>query len=155
MDGVLGATQSPLNYSHITGEGFDRFQSEDALSHTAMPTKSVQTLLDDIRLVSEERYALVEAVRALVKKTFTPFAEEVKYGGILFASGVQFCGVFAYKGHVSVEFSQGARIDDVYGHLEGSGKGRRHLKLVSIEDITSKQLAQYLPLALKACQDLP
>ena len=120
-----------------------------------MPTKSVQTLLDDIRLVSEERYALVEAVRALVKKTFTPFAEEVKYGGILFASGVQFCGVFAYKGHVSVEFSQGARIDDVYGHLEGSGKGRRHLKLVSIEDITSKQLAQYLPLALKACQDLP
>jgi hypothetical protein len=90
-----------------------------------MPTDSVQTLLEDICLVSEERYAVVETVRALVKKSFKPFAEEVKYGGILFASGVQFCGVFAYKGHVSVEFSQGARIDDVYGHLEGSGKGRQ------------------------------
>eukprot|EP01041_Mallomonas_annulata_P035723 gene35723-58722_t len=41
-----------------------------------MPTKSVQTLLEDIRLVSEERYAVVEAVRTLVKKTFKPFAEE-------------------------------------------------------------------------------
>jgi hypothetical protein len=130
-----------------------RSQSEDALPHTAMPTKSVQTLLEDVRLVSEERYAVVEAVRALVKKSFKPFAEEVKYGGILFASGVQFCGVFADKGHVSVEFSQGARIDDVYGHLEGSGNGRRHLKLVSVEDITSKELVLYLPLALQACLD--
>ncbi len=117
-----------------------------------MPTKPVQTLLDDIRLVSEERHAVVEAVRALVQKSFTPFAEEVKYGGILFASGVQFCGVFAYKEHVSVEFSHGARIDDTWGHLEGSGKGRRHLKLVSLDDIKAKQLAQYLPLALAAAQ---
>lgn len=115
-----------------------------------MLIKSVQTLLDDIRLVSEERHAVVEAVRALVKKSFTPFAEEVKYGGILFASEIPFCGVFAYKEHVSVEFSHGARIDDTLGLLEGSGKGRRHLKLTSLDDIKSKKLAQYLPLALKA-----
>ena len=118
-----------------------------------MPTQSVQTLLEDIRLVSEERHAVVEAVRALVKKTIHPITEEVKYGGILFASDIPFCGVFAYKEHVSLEFSRGARIDDALGHLEGAGKGRRHIKLMSLVDIKNKKLAEYLPLALAAAKD--
>ena len=115
-----------------------------------MATKSVQTLLEDIRLLSEEGHATVEAVRALVHKTFKNTTEEVKYGGILFSAGVPFCGVFAYKEHVSVEFGAGAKIADTLGHLEGAGKGRRHLKLRSVADLKTKQLAQYLPLALKA-----
>ncbi|MBT9457121.1 MAG: DUF1801 domain-containing protein [Burkholderiaceae bacterium] len=117
-----------------------------------MPSKSVDNLLADIRLLGEERYQIVAAVRKLVKQQFKPFAEEVKYGGILFASGVQFCGVFAYKEHVSVEFGHGAAIDDPFGHLEGGGKFRRHVKLASMADIEAKQLAQYLPLALEAAK---
>ena len=35
-----------------------------------MTTESVQALLEDIRLVSEQNYEIVEAVRALVKETF-------------------------------------------------------------------------------------
>ena len=116
-----------------------------------MSTKSVQALLEDIRLLSEERHALVQAVRTLTKKTLKSVEEEVKYGGILFvAGGVQFGGVFAYKQHVSVEFGHGALINDPYGHLEGSGKGRRHLKLRAIEDIPAKHVAEYLKLALQA-----
>ena len=115
-----------------------------------MATKTVQALLDDIRLLGDEQYSLVESVRALIKKTFPSISEEVKYGGILFTSGVQFCGVFAYRQHVSVEFGSGARIPDTLGHLEGSGKGRRHIKLHSAKDIKSKNLAHYLPLALEA-----
>jgi hypothetical protein len=113
-----------------------------------MPAKSVHSLLEDIRLVSEINHEIVEAVRSLVKKTFKPMSEEVKYGGILFSSGVQFCGVFAYKEHVSVEFGSGAKIKDELGHLEGSGKGRRHLKLRSAAEVKSKKLEQYLQLAL-------
>lgn len=115
-----------------------------------MATKSVQTLLEDVRLMGEEKYEIVQAVRALVKKTAKACTEEVKYGGILFSAGIQFCGVFAYKEHVSVEFGSGAKISDAFGHLEGSGKGRRHVKLKSVADIENKKLAQYLPLALKA-----
>lgn len=84
-----------------------------------MATQSVQSLVDDIRLLSETNHEIVEAVRALVKKTFKSASEEVKYGGILFSSGVQFCGVFAYKEHVSVEFGSGAKIKDDIGLLEG------------------------------------
>lgn len=115
-----------------------------------MKNQSVQALLEDIRFVSEQNYEIVEAVRALVQKTFETTSEEVKYGGILFRSGVQFGGVFAYKAHVSVEFGSGAKINDTFGFLEGSGKGRRHVKLMSVAQIKDKKLAQYLSLALQA-----
>ncbi|AOW15605.1 hypothetical protein LPB72_11120 [Hydrogenophaga crassostreae] len=117
-----------------------------------MAKQSVETLMQDIRFVSEESYQIVEAVRALVRKSFKDASEEVKYGGILFASGIQFTGVFAYKAHVSVEFNSGAGIADELGHLEGAGKGRRHVKLRSIADLEHKHLAQYLALALEAAK---
>ncbi|MFT3779062.1 MAG: DUF1801 domain-containing protein [Ottowia sp.] len=88
-----------------------------------MATKSVQALLDDIRLLGGEQLSLSESVRKLVKRTIPSVTEEVKYGGILFASGVQFCGVFAYRQHVSMGFGSGAKISDTLGHLEGGGKG--------------------------------
>ena len=117
-----------------------------------MNTKSPDTLLADIRLISEERHDTVQTVRALVHRIFSPLTEEVKYGGILFTSGVPFGGVFAYKEHVSVEFSCGSDIHDDMGLLEGGGKHRRHLKLHSLEDIEAKRLAHYLPLALAAAR---
>lgn len=119
-----------------------------------MANRSVPALLEDIRFLGETQYAMVQAVRALVlQPPFEAPTEEVKYGGILFASqGVSFCGVFAYQGHVSVEFGQGARINDPFGLLEGAGKGRRHLKLRSIDDLAHKRLAQYLLLALEAAR---
>jgi len=118
-----------------------------------MATKSVHSLLEDLRLVNETNHGIVEAVRALIAKTCKGVTEEVKYGGILFTSGVQFGGVFSYKEHVTVEFGGGAKINDPFGHLEGSGKGRRHLKLKSVDDITNKKLAKYLPLALQAASE--
>jgi hypothetical protein len=118
-----------------------------------MAPKSVQSLVEDVRLLSETNYGIVEAVRALVKKIFKGASEEVKYGGILFSSGVQFCGVFAYKEHVSVEFGSGAKIKDDLGHLEGSGKGRRHLKLKAVAEVKGKKLAEYLHLAHKAASE--
>ncbi|MGL6075244.1 MAG: DUF1801 domain-containing protein [Fimbriiglobus sp.] len=119
-----------------------------------MATKTIEALLEDIRLVREENHEIVEAVRLLVKKTYKSSTEEIKYGGILFTSGVPFCGVFAYKEHVSVEFSSGAKIEDTLGHLEGTGKGRRHVKLRSVTDIKTKCLAKYLPLALSAASEM-
>lgn len=115
-------------------------------------TRTVQALLEDIRLLGEMQFSVVEAVRALVKRSISPLQEEVKYGGILFSSGVQFGGIFAYKEHVTIEFSRGVDIQDTEGFLEGSGKGRRHIKLQSVNDIAAKKLDFYLPLAVQAAK---
>jgi hypothetical protein len=113
-----------------------------------MAQKSVESLLDDIRYLNESHYLLVQEVRRLVKELFHDVEEEVKYGGILFSSGAMFSGVFAYKEHVTVEFSEGAKIIDPFGFLEGSGKFRRHIKLKSTSDVIERQLAAYLRMAL-------
>lgn len=117
-----------------------------------MGQQSVQSLLDDIRLLGGKQIELVESVRSRVKALMPGVAEAVKYGGILFHADPDrfFCGVFAYKAHVSVEFSRGARIVDPWGHLEGGGKFRRHIKLHSMSDLNDKRLDAYLPLALRA-----
>jgi len=47
-------------------------------------------------------------------------------------------GIYAYKDHVSLEFSNGARMVDPNGVLEGSGKLRRHVKLCNKDDIDKK-----------------
>lgn len=117
-----------------------------------MSSKSVEVLLQDLRLVSEARHATVQAVRAAVRRAVEPLSEEVKYGGILFSSGVPFGGVFAYKEHVSVEFSHGAAMGDPFGLLEGEGKLRRHLKLACAEDVEHKRVADHVPLAVQAAK---
>lgn len=113
-------------------------------------SKTIEALLEDIRLLGEDQFQIVQQVRALAKQTLEPLSEEVKYGGILFSSGRPFGGVFAYRDHVSVEFSHGAKIVDAAGLLEGKGKGRRHLKLRRASDIETRQLARYLRLAVEA-----
>jgi hypothetical protein len=114
--------------------------------------RTVEALLQDIRLLGEDQFQVVQAVRTLVTRTLGPTVEEVRYGGILFTSGVPFGGVFAYKSHVSVEFSHGAGIHDALGFLEGGGKGRRHIKLHGVGDLSDKKPATYLPRALAAAR---
>jgi hypothetical protein len=113
---------------------------------------TVDDLLQEIQLLGEDQFQMVEAVRTLMKKTVSPLSEEVKYGGILFSEATPFAGVFAYREHVSVEFGHGAKIKDVDGFLEGSGKGRRHITLKSLQDVSTKKFASYIPLALAAAR---
>lgn len=115
-----------------------------------MSDDNIQKLLEEKRQLGNMQYDLMVAARALVKKLVPDATEEIKYGGILFSKGIDFCGIFAYKKHVSIEFSYGAGIDDTFGLLEGKGKGRRHVKLESPEDIETKRVADYIPLALVA-----
>lgn len=115
-------------------------------------TNRVQSLLDDIYLLSPHNHEIIQTVRTLAQQSFADLTEEVKYGGILFSSRVQFGGLFSYRAHVSLEFSHGAKIADPYGLLEGKGKGRRHIKLYSLADVEGKKLAAYLVLALQAAE---
>lgn len=117
-----------------------------------MTTPRVASLLEDIRRLSEDRFALVQALRQLVLGLDPCVSEEVKYGGLLFSAGKPFCGVFAYAKHVSLEFGDGAGLPDTYRVLEGDGKLRRHIKLSAIDDVDQKHVQHYLALALRAVE---
>lgn len=67
------------------------------------------------------------------------------YGGLIFEAepGLHrslICGLYAYRDHIAVEFSNGADLDDPFAVLEGKGKFRRHIKLRSMGDILAKDV---------------
>jgi len=115
-----------------------------------MTNPRVANLLEDIRRLSEDRFALVQALRQLALGLGPGVSEEVKYGGLLFSAGKPFCGVFAYAKHVSLEFGDGAALPDEHTVLEGEGKLRRHIKLCALDDVEQKHVLHYLTLALRA-----
>jgi hypothetical protein len=117
-----------------------------------MTTDRIAKLLEDIRLVNEDHFELIQALRKLILGFGDAVAEEVKYGGLLFFAGKPFCGVFSYANHISLEFSAGAALPDKHKVLEGGGKLRRHIKLTTIQDIESKHVSDYIALALKAAK---
>lgn len=113
-----------------------------------MTTERIETLLNDIRSLNEEHFAIADKLRQLALAANPDVAEEVKYGGILFSiAGSPFCGIFSYAKHVSIEFSHGATLPDAECSLAGNGKYRRHLKLHTVEDIESKRVESFIALA--------
>ncbi|MEN9062723.1 DUF1801 domain-containing protein [Ponticoccus litoralis] len=92
---------------------------------------------------------IFEQVKALILTVEPNAAFFEKYGGIIVESAPghaksQFCGVFAYTNHVSLEFTHGAELDDPDGILEGRGKHRRHIKIARLSDITQKRCEDFL-----------
>lgn len=117
-----------------------------------MPADRISRLLEDIRLLDSGRFELVQTLRQLILDLDPSISEEVKYGGLLFSAGKPFCGVFSYTKHVSLEFGAGASLPDTFKVLEGEGKFRRHIKLMSAQDISGRHVREYLVLALEACR---
>ncbi len=110
--------------------------------------KRVERFLADMHLQSPEHHAIVQGLREIILGADPSVTEDIKYGGILFSAPTAFCGVFSYKHHVSLEFSEGAKLTDTQQLLEGVGKHRRHIKLETLNDIERKRVHEYVKLAL-------
>lgn len=108
---------------------------------------TVEGLLEDLRLFRGALAPIVERLRAIALASGPETAEEVKYGGILFASRTGFCGVFAYQNHVTLEFSEGSMLPDLHGVLAGTGKFRRHIRIDAEHDIETKHVEEYVKAA--------
>jgi hypothetical protein len=115
-----------------------------------MSTERIENWLQDIRLLNEERFVLLDRVRKLVRAVDPKISEEFKYGGILFSAGAPFCGLFSYAPHVGLEFGRGADLADPHQVLEGDGKKRRHIKLVGPQDLFKKNIKAYVTAAFLA-----
>jgi hypothetical protein len=109
-----------------------------------MQNSRIAQLLEDVRLASELNFQIMAALRKLVLASVKEATEEVKYGGILFAKAKPFCRIFAYKNHVTIEFSNGAALQDEAKFLQGSGKLRRHIQLNQVQDLKHFKVASYV-----------
>ena len=57
-------------------------------------------------------------------------------------------GIYTYKKHISIEFSNGSGFIDTDSILEGSGKKRRHIKIYTDDDIFQKNYTYFVSQAM-------
>ena len=112
---------------------------------TFSENKRVNAFLDDLLVVSPKQLDIVLAIRELFLSTDSNLAEDIKYNGLVFIQSNKLVGgIFPYKAHISIEFSQGTRLSDPSGILEGKGEKRRHLKIIEKQDITRKNVRSFI-----------
>ena len=92
---------------------------------------------------------ITQALDAIIAEVCPTAGRRPMYGGIVFEKepgkhSTMVCGHFVYKGHVSLEFSRGAELDDPDGVLEGKGKYRRHIKFTDPDHIGAKSAEEML-----------
>ncbi len=106
--------------------------------------QKVADFLNDIRLFSEEKSAILQRCRSLIFAIHPKIRERMMYGGIMFSLNEDVAGIFAHENHVSMEFGHGYLMNDPDKILQGSGKFRRHIKFSTIEQIEQKRLQFFL-----------
>ncbi len=111
----------------------------------------VNDFLSDIQSISSEQFDIIISIRDVFLKSNKELVEGIKYGGLVFsASNALIGGIYIYKEHISVEFSNGANFIDTDSILEGGGKKRRHLKIYTDEDIAPKKIEYFVNQAVNS-----
>jgi len=110
----------------------------------ASKQSSVEYFFDNLGLIDPEMQQIALALRQEIHKLAKTVEERMMYGGVLYYLEDAFCGIFCYKAHVSLEFGEGCKLQDLEQRLEGSGKFRRHLKFYELADVKAKQPASYI-----------
>ena len=109
----------------------------------------ISEFINNVQSVDPEQAEIIESVRGLFNEANQTLSEEIKYGGLVFLkSGSLIGGIFPYKNHISIEFSNGADFADPQALLEGKGKRRRHLKIHNHQEIDLKNATFYIGLSV-------
>ena len=109
----------------------------------------VDEFLISLSAIDKGKFETVNKLRQILFETHPNISEKIMYGGIVFFSGKDmFSGVFVYKEHVSIEFSNGYLMNDPDHKLEGKGKFRRHLKIKASQDLSTKDVSFFVSQAL-------
>ena len=109
-------------------------------------SKEVQDFLEEILATDEEKSSILKELREMIFTNFEETNEKIMYGGIMFSNqrDENWGGVFAYKNHVSFEFTEGFKLQDPNNILDGAGKKRRHIKIKSLADIEEKKVESFI-----------
>lgn len=107
-------------------------------SDKAAPEGDVEAYIAEVDRSLRE---VVEALRQLVLKGAPGIEEGIKWGQPCYSRNGNICNISADRGHVKLGFFKGGDITDPEGHLEGTGKKMRHIKVRLLEDIQEEAFA--------------
>ncbi len=111
----------------------------------------VNQFLEDLSVGAVDQFYHVVLIRDLFLQSTNEIEESIQYGGLVFkVLNMLVGGIYVYKSHISIEFSDGVSFADPSKMLEGSGKKRRHLKIASVNDIEEKSSLYYIKQAVQS-----
>lgn len=111
--------------------------------------EGVQNFLNEIKLINSNKSNMFILIRDIILNAFPKTKEKIMYGGLVFfLHDEMFSGLFLNKNHVTLEFSKGYLMEDPKKILEGKGKYRRHLKILTSEDILNKKVSFFVKQAV-------
>jgi hypothetical protein len=102
--------------------------------------KATQAFIEKTKLQDPEKYKILVKLRKIIHENYNSVTEKTMYGGILFSLSEDIGGLFVHKHHVTLAFSFGYLFNDPNQLLEGDGKYRRHLRIVTLDDIANKRV---------------
>jgi hypothetical protein len=99
-----------------------------------------------------EKRALLEELRALVKRGVPDAQSSIKWGVPVYQrNGKSICSIAAFKEHVGINFfAPPSVLADPKKKLEGGGKSMRMLKVRSAADIDSASIQRWLKATVAA-----
>lgn len=117
-------------------------------------TDQIRTFIDDQSLldpkVGQRIDTLHEQILSVLNDSGASYDKGIKYGGIIYhVSGQIIGGIYSYKSHISIEFSQGVQLSDPGALLQGSGKLRRHLRINHDDDCNTDAVTMYVKQAIQ------
>ncbi|MCD4752983.1 MAG: DUF1801 domain-containing protein [Anaerolineaceae bacterium] len=110
--------------------------------------EQVQKFLDEMMMIDDEKFNVLQLLREIVLNNYPKTCERMMYGGIMLSHEDDFGGLFVRKNHISFEFINGFTMNDPKKLLEGTGKFRRHLKIISLSDIKDKKVEFFVKQAV-------
>ena len=105
-------------------------------------------------MTKEDARAIATKLQGIITAVAPNAKSKPMYGGIVYTLSTAqpksiFCGIFAYKNHVTLELHGGPALKDPKGLLEGEGETRRHIKFHATEDINGKVVKSFVQQAVR------
>ncbi|MEJ8757137.1 DUF1801 domain-containing protein [Pontibacter sp. H259] len=90
---------------------------------------------------------ILQTIRQLIHETVPAVTEEFKWGRPVFRASRDFAYLKTAKAYVTLGFFNYQKLNDPGNLLEGTGKGMRHIKLKSINEIDNHLLTTWFKAA--------
>ena len=89
-------------------------------------------------------------LRAIVRTHYPHLREDIKWHVPVYSLGTTpIVSIEGFKAHVNLKFFRGAELRDRWNILEGTGKGVRHVKFRSTEDVDEEKIRELIDQALE------
>jgi len=112
--------------------------------------RDVANVGEYLKLLGHPQKDVAARLRAIVRTHYPQLGEDVKWHVPVYSLGTTpIVSIEGFKAHVNLKFFKGAELEDREAILEGTGRGVRHAKFRTPEDVDEGKIQALIDQALE------